>query len=278
VIQDLQNAPELPNEVARFVTQQPLSFLTMSDSKFQLGQAPIIEAVLDIDCALPPSLKLEEMETPARDVFRANYPKFRKQLLLQHSIKQAAEGPAEVSGSKALQAFQFLTDDEKQLIQIRNSGFSFNRLEPYSSLDDYIPEIQKQWEAYRSLVAPVRVRRIALRFINRLLLPVDGGNLKLSDHLRQAPQIPEETRLSLTGFLHQHQAMEEGTGNQVAIILASQPVEDDSLPVILDITASRDCRLDPQDWEEISTVISSLRVLKNQVFRQSLTEPCLSRY
>jgi uncharacterized protein (TIGR04255 family) len=250
----------------------------MSNSKFQLGQAPIIEAVLDIDCALPPSLKLEEMETPARDVFRAEYPKFRKQLLLQHSVKQAADGPAEVSGSKALQAFQFLTEDEKQLIQIRNSGFSFNRLEPYSSLDDYIPEIQKLWEAYRILVAPIRIRRIALRFINRLLVPVDGGNLKLADHLRQAPQLPEETRLSLTGFLHQHQAMEEGTGNQVAIILASQPVEDDSLPIILDITASRDCRLDPQDWEKISTVISSLRSLKNQVFKQSLTESCLNRY
>ena len=250
----------------------------MSDSKFQLGQAPIIEAVLDIDCDVPPSLQLETLELPARDVFRADYPKFRKQLLLQHSIKQAADGPAEMSGSKSLQAFQFLTDDEKQLIQLRNNGFSFNRLEPYSSLDDYIPEIQKQWEAYRSLVAPIRIRRIALRFINRLLLPVDGGSLRLSDHLRQAPQLPEETKLSLTGFLHQHQAMEEETGNQVAVILASQPVENESLPVILDITASRDCRLDPHAWEEISAAIRSLRSLKNQVFKKSLTEPCLSRY
>lgn len=57
-----------------------------------------------------------------------------------------------------------------------------------------------------------------------------------------------------------------------------ETVRNSSLPVILDIAASRDCRLDPQNWEEISAIIHSLRALKNQVFKQSLTEPCLSRY
>ena len=250
----------------------------MSDSKFHLENAPIIEAVLDINCTMPAALKLETVEDAARDAFRADYPKFRKQLLLQHSIKKPAGGPAEVSGSNALQAFQFLKDDEKQLVQLRNNGFSFNRLEPYSSLDDYIPEIRKQWDSYRGLVLPVTIRRISLRYINRLLLPVDSGNLRIGDYLRHAPQLPDGVDLSFTGFLHQHQAMEAGTGNQVAIGLASQPMENSSLPVILDIAASRDCRLDPRNWEEISAIIHSLRALKNQVFKQSLTVPCLNRY
>lgn len=250
----------------------------MSESEFHLGNAPIIEAVLDIDCVLPTSFKLEDVEVAARDSFRSEYPKLKKQFLLQHSVKHPAEGPAEVSGSKALQALQFLKEDEKQLIQLRRNGFSFNRLTPYDSLGTYLPEIERTWNAYLGLAEPSSIRRISLRYINRLLLPVDGPSLRLSDYLRQAPQLPEDTKLSFTGFLHQHQAIEEGTGDKVAVVIASQPVENGELPVILDITASRECRMAPDQWIEILDAIRALRVLKNQVFKQSLTEPCLNRY
>ena len=196
----------------------------MSEADLHLDNAPIIEAVLDIDCVLPVSFQLQDVESAARDALRGEYPKFRTQYLLQHSVKQPADGPAEVSGSRALQALQFLKEDEKQLVQLRRNGFSFNRLAPYDSLDAYLPEIERTWNAYRELAGPTSVRRISLRYINRLLFPVDGGSLRLSDHLRQAPQLPEGTKLAFTGFLHKHQAVEEGTGNKVAIVIASQPV------------------------------------------------------
>lgn len=250
----------------------------MSEADLHLDNAPIIEAVLDIDCVLPVSFQLQDVEGAARDSLRGEYPKFRTQFLLQHSVKHPADGPAEVSGSKALQALQFLKEDEKQLVQLRRNGFSFNRLTPYDSLDAYLPEIERTWNAYRELAGPTSVRRISLRYINRLLFPVDGGSLRLSDHLRQAPQLPEGPKLAFTGFLHKHQAVEEGTGNKVAIVIASQPVVNDELPVILDITASRDCRLQPDRWDEIRDAVLALRSLKNLVFKRSLTEPCLNRY
>lgn len=250
----------------------------MSEADFQLDNAPIIEAVLDIDCALPVSFQLQDVESSARDAFSGEYPKLRTQHLLQHSVKQLADGPAEVSGSRTIQALQFLQNDEKQLVQLRRNGFSFNRLAPYDSLDAYLPEIERTWNAYRELAGPSSVRRISLRYINRLLFAVDGGNLRLSDHLRQAPQLPEGPKLAFAGFLHKHQAVEEGTGNKVAIVIASQPVVDDELPVILDITASKDCRLQPDRWEEIRDAVRALRTLKNLIFKQSLTEPCLNRY
>lgn len=171
-----------------------------------------------------------------------------------------------------------MKDDEKQLIQFRRNGFSFNRLTPYDSLDSYVPEIERTWNSYRSLAEPGSIRRIALRYINRLLLPVDGGNLRISDYQRQPPQLPSETNLLFTGFLHQHQAVESVTGNKVAIIIASQPVMNDELPILLDITASKDCRIETGAWEEILEIILTLRGLKNGVFKQSLTRTCLNRY
>jgi uncharacterized protein (TIGR04255 family) len=58
----------------------------------------------------------------------------------------------------ALAAFQFLKNDEKQLVQFRNEGFSFNRLAPYTTLDDYLPQIKKNWEIYRIVAAPSEIR------------------------------------------------------------------------------------------------------------------------
>ena len=44
----------------------------------------------------------------------------------------------------ALAAFQFLQTDEKQLVQVRALGFSFNRLAPYTGFDELLAEVLKQ--------------------------------------------------------------------------------------------------------------------------------------
>ena len=120
----------------------------MSEPDFKLANAPIVEAVLDIDCDMPPTFDLATLEAPARAVFGVQYPKFRAMFLEQHQIKSMADEPAKHSAMRAIQALQFLHGDEKQLAQVRAQGFSFNRLAPYSTLDDYLPEVHRVWELF----------------------------------------------------------------------------------------------------------------------------------
>jgi len=251
----------------------------MSSTKFRLEHAPIIEAVVDIDCALPPDLDIASLENLAKERFADGYPKARKQVLHEASITRPPEGPPEVSGRVALQALQFLSEDEKQIVQVRASGFSFNRLEPYASFDDYLPEIHVRWAQFLELVKPVHIRRIVLRGINRIVLPLDPeGRVKLEEHLALSPRLPDETGLVFDGFLHQHQATDRRTSNRVTIVLASEAGTPEGLPVILDIIAFRSARPDLGDWPGIEEIIRSLRDLRNQVFKNSLTPTCLSRY
>lgn len=83
---------------------------------------------------------------------------------------------------RAIQALQFLQDDEKQLVQVRAQGFSFNRLASYTTLDDYLAEIQSVWELFTGLASPVQIRTIRLRYINRILLPLTNGSVELEDY------------------------------------------------------------------------------------------------
>ena len=251
----------------------------MSNRDRKLAHPPIVEAVIDIDCDLPPALALPAIEKPARDSFSSVYPKFRV-VVLQGGvgIAQKTDVPLKFSVRQGLHGFQFLSEDEKQLVQVRTQGFSFNRLAPYTTLDDYLPEVERTWRLFVQLATPIQIRRVRLRYINRIRLPTVRGQVDLDDYLKVGPTLPDEERLTLVSFVNQTVAVERDTGNQVRTILTSQPEEQDQLPFILDIEASRQEAAEPENWDWIAARIESLRSLNNRVFRDTLTDKCLELF
>jgi len=246
----------------------------MSESEVRFSKAPIVEAVLDIECDMPPGHKLASLEGVARDCFRDRYPKFRAQFLQEHKIETKPDQPPQLSVRRDVQALQFLQEDEKQLVQVRMQGFSFNRLAPYGGLDDYLPEIEHAWRLFIKIASPAQVRAIRLRYINRILLPLAGGNVQLDDYLKVAPHLPDEKSLTFTGFLNQHSAVEIETGHQVNLVLTTQPSEGEYLPLIFDNSVAAVDVGEPENWPWIVTKIQALRILKNRIFRNTLTEKC----
>src|SRR5262245_14624718 len=117
----------------------------MNDSaeRFQLPRAPIVEEVIDIECDYPPGTPVAALEEAALEALKDRYPKFRRQFLQEHEFQTPPQGEPKHSVRQSVHALQFGADDEKQLVQIRAIGFSFNRLAPYTSLDDYLPEIER---------------------------------------------------------------------------------------------------------------------------------------
>lgn len=246
----------------------------------KLKNPPIIEAVLDIDCDLPPDFRLADHKEQIEKEILPSYPKGRQQLFQEHEFRKDGENDPEMSVRSGLQALQFLKEDEKQLIQFRSAGFSFNRLAPYSTLDDYLPEIESFWNRYCELVQPLQIKKIGLRMINRLDLPITNGQCRLKDYLKISPELPggDDRRLTFSGFLNHHTAIEVGTDNQVNIVLTTQNPHENQLPVILDTHAFRLCQLEPSSWSQILEVVASLRNLKNYVFENSLQESWLNQY
>lgn len=246
----------------------------MSEPEIRFSKAPIIEAVLDIECDMPPGQKLAALESVARDRFRDHYPKFRAQFLQEHKIETTPDQPPQMSVRQDIQALQFLQEDEKQLVQVRTQGFSFNRLAPYRSLDDYLPEIERTWRLFIEIASPALIRMIRLRYINRILLPIDGGNVQLDEFLKVAPHLPDEKSLAFTGFLNQHSAVERETGHQIDLVLTTQPWVEGDLPLIFDTCVSAVENGETENWPWILEKIQALRILKNRLFKDTLTEKC----
>lgn len=242
--------------------------------------APIVEAVVDIDCDMPPALNLAALEGGASAALAGRYPKVRVQHVEEHRIEARSDAEPKFSVRRGIQGLQFFQDDEKQLVQLRALGYSFNRLAPYSSLDEYLPEIERTWKIFVDLAAPLHVRRVRLRYINRLPLPLSpGSSVELLDYISTAPQrFPLEDELKFDGVLHRYAALEPGTGHRVRVTLATQPLEGERLPVILDIEATGAAPLEPQDWPGLLAKIHALRALKNRVFRSTITDKCLALF
>ena len=245
---------------------------------FKLAKPPIIEAVVDIECTMPPGFDLAAVEKLAAEKFKGAYPKHTQQHVEEHRFEAAQGSAPKMSVRHGLQALQFRQNDDKQLIQVRSQGYSFNRLTPYGSLDDYLREIERTWTIFRELTSPTQIRVVRLRYINRLDLPMVQNKVHISDYIKDAPDVPPDTQLSMRGFLVQRLAIDDQTGHEANIVLSSQPPQRDAFPVIFDICVGAPGPKEPENWTWISETIISLRGLKNRIFQNSLTEKCLNLY
>jgi uncharacterized protein (TIGR04255 family) len=251
----------------------------MPEESFHIENPPIVEVVLDIDCDFQPNFELRAAQSAILEAFKTEYPQHDERMLHETQIRQEKGAPPKVQlGRNALHSIQLFQEDRKQLVQFRENGYSFNRLAPYECLNTYLPEIERTWGVFNEIVRPVAVRRIALRTINRMLLPLKDGGIKLEDYFKTAPKLPPECALQFTGFLNQHMAVDPRTGYRVDIVLTTQNQEQNHLPVIFDINAFAAISSAISTWKHISDVVYDLRVLKNSVFYHTLTEKCLNLY
>lgn len=248
----------------------------MTDVYPKLPNPPIVEAIVDFDCDVPPNVALKDLEQSARDAFREQYPDVHPRYLQEVRVATAQDGAFNSSLQRSLQAWMFKTQDGKQLVQVRQSGFSFNRLAPYPGFDACLPEIKRAWSKYCELVQPIELRGLRLRYINRILLPAKEVAEKGFHHFLSAQTgLPRDVGLVPSGFLNQYQGTDPQTHLQVAVVVASQPPEGEKLPVMFDNSVFADAKQSSFDWDSLTSMLKSLRALKNRVFFKTVQPPCL---
>jgi len=254
------------------------------DIELRFEHPPVSEVVVDIDCELPPEFEVAAMEGRSAEVFGGEYPIVRRHFLHQQHISLGEASEPEVSSKRALEALRYFRQDEEQLVQIRSSGYSFNRLRPYPGFEQCLQDIGQTWRSYREAVEPLEVRELRLRFINQIEIPFESveKTVELDEYLAIGPKLPDDDRLQMAGFLHRHQVIEPSSGNRATITLNDQSRPEaqhsDRLSILFDIATARHVSCEPSDWSSVEQALRSLRNLKNLVFRRTLTRRCLELF
>jgi uncharacterized protein (TIGR04255 family) len=232
------------------------------------SQAPITEALIDIRVQLPGGVGLDRLERLHEDV-RPDYPgKARRSLAKGRFGLEGKQVSASASSEPA--GFLFKSSDAKQIVQVRLDGFTMSRLAPYENWEPFRDEARRLWRIYRSELKPSAVIRLAVRYINRIDIPLPFDDLKT--FLRTVPEVSPAMPQALSGLFMQLTIPQADID---CTMILTEALIDPSRPgvasVILDIDLFRPERV-PQDEHSLWECFELLHDRKNQIFEACITE------
>ena len=231
-------------------------------------KAPITEAIIDIRVELPEGTSVAALEK-VHEGLETAYPT-KKNRIVAEIRGQIGDRGAAAAARSTHDGYLFTSWDEKQVFQARLDGFTMSRLAPYESWEPLRNEAQRLWNVYRSVAKPTKVARLAVRYVNRLDLPLPVRDLK--DYLRTVPEVSPDLPQNLAGYFMQLRIPQEDIQS---LLLLSQAIIDPAKPgvasIVLDIDVFRVEEL-PTGEQGVWDFLEVLRNRKNQLFEACITD------
>ncbi len=201
------------------------------------------------------------------DRLREKFP--RKRLLKVFEGEATAETSGIRQEIRLTDRMQFLREDEKAFVQVGPDLLAVNHLAPYPTWEGFVPLVQDAFDGYRAVAQPSGLRRIGLRYINRIVIP--GNPLELADYLNFRPFIGPDLPQMMSGFILGVQSpFDDGRDILRLQLTTDEPDEPDSLAVLLDM----DYFLARPEAVSLPTALDWAEMAHGRV--QEVFEACLS--
>jgi len=227
----------------------------------------ITEAVIDLRVEIPSEVTLSTLRSLQSSV-ESHYPVCEDVVAFQGQFQAGLSIAA--TASQSLIGYSFSSSDKKQIFQVRLDGFTFSRLAPYERWESFRDEARRLWDIYQVAINPKSVNRVAVRYINRLDLPLPFNDFK--DYLRTVPEVSPDLPQGLSDYFMQLQIPQEDLqGMLVLNETLMPPPEDNVVSVLLDIDLFCEVNF-PGDKNAQWDLLEQLRVRKNEVFEACITD------
>ncbi len=232
-------------------------------------KAPITEAIIDLRVALPEGFSVDKF-LDIHPHISNRFP--TKEPLIAGSFMLQAAPSFKIDASQQHNGFLFRSEDKKKVFQASLNGFTFNRLAPYVSWEEFSDDARYLWQIYKDICKPMSVTRAAVRFINQLNIPIkELGDLR--EYLNTVPEVaPTLPQKLLSSFFMQLQIPQEDLNcNLIINEVLAPPTTPEFVSIILDFDLFRE-QIWQSDDEDVWRFLEALRHRKNQVFEASITE------
>lgn len=241
-----------------------------------LPRTPITEAIIDLRVEPRSDLGLAALKA-LHELVAEEYPKV--------DATQKVKGTLEMRGGVAFRqelsnegviGYFFRSADDRRIFQARRDGFTFNRLEPYTTWEELSAEALRLWGLYLRAASPSRVTRVAIRYINDLRLPFPLSNF--ADYLKAPPRVPPGLPQVIQSFVTRVVVPDPDRNASTILTLVLEPgARVGRVPLVLDIDVFTTWTgtVDSQDiWNHLEV----LRTIKNEAFFGSLTKKAIELY
>ena len=179
--------------------------------------------------------------------------------------------------SSAFGGMRLANADQTIYVQFRPDGFTLNNMKIYMGGDQLIDEALRLWAFLVDRARPESVSCVALRYINRLELPLTHGD-EFTKYLTAPPDLPKGAPQLVSEFISRvvgHDAQRQAT--TVVIQQLKRDQAGPSVAITVDVDVFRMGHF-PVEVAALREVLGSLRALKNETFFSLLTDETVRLY
>ena len=192
---------------------------------------PIVEAVCEFrfEPSAPWDLTIPGL---IYEKLKEDFHKKRPVKLQELRIETSPAGFEQTFGTS--DGMRFLREDEKTFIQVAQNILSANHVKPYSNWESFLPFIHQAFETYKEVAKPNGIRRIGLRYINRIEIP--GSPIKIEDYLHFYPFVASHLPQMFGNFLAAIETHYDESRDILKLQAGSAPVQTPGrVGIILDL-------------------------------------------
>lgn len=238
------------------------------DDQQLLKKPPITEAIFDIKVVPLASEQLNKLDISSS--IEEEFPKKQVAIEYKGSLQVKNDEEPQQSIAKKENGFLFRNNEGTKVVQFRLDGFTFNRVNSYDSWKSFQSEALQFWETYKNIVGNYKIDRIALRYVNKIIVPEETP--KLEDYFNLRPCTPDMP-LDLSSFFMQTSFVneEEEISSQIITTVDQKTMKEHTTSFILDIDVFQmGALLDHQ----LESRFDKLRNMKNDIFFAAVTDKC----
>ncbi len=239
--------------------------------KRHYSKAPIIEALIDIQVALPSGFTESRLAEIA-DSLGGKFPIRNNITAIQMQLDtgNADDEKHHLSSSSDKLGFRLSDEINSRVLQLKKTGLTFSHLPPYTDWEHFSQDAREYWGRFLEYCKPEKVTRCAVRYINRIDIPVSP--IELEDYLSVYPHIPSGIPQMVNGmFLQLHLFQEDLNSTAVIKEAVVAPVIPGGFSIMLDIDLFKITSIQPNSTEVWDT-LEQLRIRKNELFESFVTD------
>jgi uncharacterized protein (TIGR04255 family) len=234
---------------------------------------PVVEAVIDIHVEKPAGIEPGKLAVTLSAFNTGEEHRYPARQAVMSGIRtvDAATGQS-TEETQDLTGYRFIGASQSEVIQVRQDGFSFSKLRPYTPWEEWRIEARRLWERYCAIAGPLSVSRIAVRYINRIELPKDA--FQVEQYFRTFPIIAAAVPGDVTDFLLRAELPQPDIPGGILVISQGvlRHLKRPGISVILlDLDLWRTVRL-PTEGDPLWEALESLHSRVNEAFEGCITD------
>ncbi len=242
----------------------------MSTQKY--NRPPIVQAVFEVRFDGDSNKRI--MERIVKKL-SSRYPNTEQEHTWNFQID--GEKAPEVTQSPVAAGYKLSSSEKTDVVLIKPNSFAVVRHAPYEGWDVFKEEFENVWSVVKKICGFRPVTRLALRYINRLDIPLPStkhevpGILEESDYINIAVVVPKDI---VPAFNRYNIEFASTTSREFKYTVRTGPAPAplvDHFSIVLDLDVYKDIDL-PQDESAVFSVVEELREEKNYLFENFVTD------